>query len=375
MTKIVHICLNAFFNEIMGYQENILTKYQARLGYSVSIISFAMEGDCEKEYYINDGIKIIRLRSMNQSKVFRKYKNLIKNLEKENPQILFIHGCQFMDIGKIADWLYLKEGIKVYIDNHADFLNSATNWMSKYILHKIVWRYFSNKIEPHVIKFYGVTPARVDFLKEIYRLPERKCGLLLMGADDELVSQAEENICEQNIRLKLNISDDCFVIITGGKINQYRTEVLDLMRAVISLHDKKIRLVIFGKIEDSCLREFEILRRDTAIIFVGWLSVKESYEYMAMADLAFFPGLHSVMWEQAVGQGKPIVARRIEGFEHIDQSGNSILIEDVSKEGMKCVIETLMKDDFRLFIEMKERAQEVKMNFSYKKIAKVALED
>ena len=71
----------------------------------------------------------------------------------------------------------LKKGQKthknviVFADNHADFLNSATNWISKNILHKIIWRYYAQMLVPYVKKFYGVLPARVDFLKEVYNIP------------------------------------------------------------------------------------------------------------------------------------------------------------------------------------------------------------
>lgn len=48
------------------------------------------------------------------------------------------------------------------------------------------------KIEPYVKKFYGVLPARVDFLIDVYNLPKEKCELLVMGADDDLVKKNEK---------------------------------------------------------------------------------------------------------------------------------------------------------------------------------------
>ena len=30
--------------------------------------------------------------------------------------------------------------VKIFVDNHADFSNSATNWLSLEILHKKIWK-------------------------------------------------------------------------------------------------------------------------------------------------------------------------------------------------------------------------------------------
>ena len=42
-------------------------------------------------------------------------------------------------------------------------------------------------INPYVNKFYGVLPARVDFLINEYKLPKNKVELLVMGADDDCI--------------------------------------------------------------------------------------------------------------------------------------------------------------------------------------------
>lgn len=76
------------------------------------------------------------------------------------------------------------------MDNHSDFSNSARNWLSKNVLHKIVWRTMA-KNRTICKKFYGVLPARVDFLIDVYNLPKEKCELLVMGADDDLVKRTK----------------------------------------------------------------------------------------------------------------------------------------------------------------------------------------
>jgi 1,2-diacylglycerol 3-alpha-glucosyltransferase len=129
-----------------------------------------------------------------------------------NPDIIFTHGCQFLDIKHIARYAKLHPKVKVYVDNHSDFSNSARNFLSKNILHKIIWRYCANLIEPYTTKFYGVLPARVDFLKNIYKIPRDKVELLVMGADDEKVEEASK----PNVRLQIRKSSPYLCVISSA---------------------------------------------------------------------------------------------------------------------------------------------------------------
>lgn len=146
-------------------------------------------------YYNEYGIKTIRINTKYKTNInskFKRYKNFYETLCKEKPDIIFVHGVQFLDIKYVVKYVRKNPKVKVYVDNHADFSNSATTWLSKNILHKIIWRKCAKLIEPYTIKFYGVLPARVDFLKDMYKIPEEKIELLLMGADDEKVIEAKK---------------------------------------------------------------------------------------------------------------------------------------------------------------------------------------
>ena len=77
--------------------------------------------------------------------------------------------------------------VKVYADNHADFVNSAKNLISKHILHPVVWRYYAKKLEPYLIKCYGVTPLRCRFLSEMYHISRDIIEFLPMGVDDDAI--------------------------------------------------------------------------------------------------------------------------------------------------------------------------------------------
>jgi len=383
--RILHICLGSFFVDNYSYQENLLPKFHKKAGNETSVIaslvSFDENGKAtllkQGGVYKNEyGIEVTRLEYKTNSKFSRKlryYKGTYEAVEKYSPDVIFIHGVQFMDIKEIVRYLKKHPSVKVYADNHADFSNSATNWLSKNVLHKIIWKSCAKKIEPYVTRFYGVLPARVDFLKNVYGLPEEKVELLVMGADDDKVSEASKPEIRSEIRSKYGIADDDFLIITGGKIDLFKKQTLLLMDAVNNIAKKNVKLIVFGSVVNEMKEEVNKRQSDN-VQYIGWIKAEESYKYFAAADLAVFPGRHSVFWEQVCGQGIPIVAKKWEGTTHVDLGKNCIFLEKDSEEEIRNVILSLC-DKGEKYFEMKTCALEKGMNeFSYKKIAQRSIE-
>ena len=164
--KIVHLCLGCFYIDNHSYQENLLPKYHKKMGHDVSIVASRVSfdengGSClvDSGSYLNEhSIPVTRLdyiKGVSISKFMRLYNGTYETLVKEKPDLIFIHGCQFCDIREVVKYIKNNRSIQVFVDNHADFSNSATNWLSKNILHKIIWRYCASIIEPYTKMFYG----------------------------------------------------------------------------------------------------------------------------------------------------------------------------------------------------------------------------
>lgn len=380
--KILHLCLGCFYVDNYSYQENMLPKYHKKIGHEVSIIASLLSFDesgkgCYLEKggtYINEyGIKVTRLNNYRYfkriSRFMRLYKNTYKTIEKENPDIIFIHGCQFWDIHKVVKYLKRNSRVKVYFDNHADFSNSATNWISKNIMHRIVWRYCAKTIEPFTRKIYGVLPARVDFLIDMYKMPSEKVEFLPMGADDEKVISFRSNYIKESICKKYQLTHHDFIIITGGKIDNSKRQILTLMKSVNELDNKNIKLIIFGTVIKELEDEFYRLLNSDRIKYIGWINSEETYEYFSIADLAIFPGRHSVLWEQAAGSGIPMIVKYWDGTTHIDLNGNVEYLYNDTKEEMKSKIEYIVNNEVH-YKNMRRIAESKGMEeFSYLKIA------
>ena len=379
--RIVHLCLASFYADGYAYQENLLPKYHKQLGNEVFIVAsretFDVRGkdalyNGPSRYHNENGIQVTRLeykKPLRLYKKLRRYKGVYHVLVNTAPDILFIHGCQFLDASKVVKYVKRHKETIVYVDNHADSSNSATNLISKCLLHGIIWRHTASILNPIVSHFYGVLPSRVDFLIDVYRLPKEKCELLVMGADDELVDQAKDSGIRTIIRNEYGIKSDEFLIVTGGKINKYRPEVLNLMQAIIELNRIDVKLLFFGTVTDELKERFDRLCDNNSIVNVGWVNSEETYGLIEAGDLIVFPGLHSVMWEQAVAQGKPCIFRDLQGFHHVDIGGNALFLDDVSVSGIRKIITDLL-DNMEIYSRMKEVAEKKgKETFSYKHIA------
>lgn len=383
--KVVHLCLGAFYVDHYSYQENMLPKFHKELGYCVEVIASTQSFDeqgrpCCLQYagtYRNEyDIRVTRLPYKSKNKIWRRmkrYAGTYAALENAGPDILFIHNCQFLDIDQVVKYLRKHPEIPVYVDNHADFSNSATNWLSKYVLHKVIWRRCAHQIEPYVKKFYGVLPARVDFLTDVYGLPKEKCDLLVMGADDELVEKAKNSGARERIRERYGIKNDDFLIVTGGKIDQWKTQTLLLMEAVRKIDRDNLKLLIFGSITPELRPKVEQLADGKKVQYVGWIQADESYDYLEAADLAAFPGRHSVLWEQAVGQGVPMLVKDWPGTHHIDLGGNvKFLTRDDAEEIRQELLHFLENPE--AYEEMRSIAETEGMKaFSYREIARKSI--
>lgn len=376
--KILHLMLACFYIDNYSYQENYLPKYHKLQGNDVEIIASLFTFDengngawlPEAKKYINEyGIPVTRLNFKN-SKIaskLRQYVGLEAELERIKPDLIFIHGVQFADITIVAKYCKNHPNVKVYADNHSDFSNSAKTWASKNIQHEILWRHYAQKINPYVKKFYGVLPARVDFLANEYKLPHEKIELLVMGADDECVEKAAKPEIRKNIREKYGIAEDDFVIMTGGKIDAFKTQTLLLMEAVHKIENPKVKLVVFGSVTPELKEKVAALADGEKVQYIGWVQSKDSYDYFAASDLVVFPGRHSVFWEQVAAQGKPMLVKYWDGTTHVDVCGNVEFLYKDSAEEIQEKIENIIKPDN--YSAMKEKAEKASEHFMYSKIA------
>lgn len=378
--KIVHLCLSCFYIDNYSYQENMLPKYHVKMGHDVtviaSLVSFNKDGKpcllkSASEHFDKDGYKVIRLAYKSPNKLYRtlrKYEGFYETLENERPDIIFSHGVSMADNSVLRKYLKKYTNVKLFADNHADYINSATNFLSKNVLHKIIWKHYVKKIEPYIIKCFGVTPMRCRFLSEMYHINDNIIDFLPMGVDDESIPNNRYDV-RKNIREQHNIDDDDFLIFTGGKIDK-RKNIHVLVDAIKQLNNPKLHLVICGVLSP----EMEYLRNNfnKNIHYLGWCNLEQVMNYMLASDIACFPGTHSTLWEQSVGVGLPCILKHWNEMTHMDINGNCLFIKGDDTYELKDTINRMMNKDF--YSQQKEKASNAAQFFLYSDIAKKAIE-
>lgn len=384
--KIVHLCLSNFYIDNYSYQENMLPKYHVMQGHEVtviaSLVSFDSNGkpcliEKESSEIVEDGFKVIRIDYKRPfykfNKFVRLYKNVYSLLEKEKPDLIFIHDFSFLDINKIIKYITKNKHVRVFVDCHTDYINSAQTWISRNIFHHIIWRYYAKILSPYVEKFYGVTPLRCDFLRDAYKIDESKIELLVMGVDDSLLETKDKLSIKQKFLNSLNINETDFVIVTGGKIDEKKNIHL-VMQAVKELKQNNVKLIVFGNVAPEMKSYFDSLLETNAIIYIGWLNAEGIMDCFISADLVVFPGTHSVLWEQAVGIGIPCIFKYWYGITHVDVGGNCEFLKEDTVEAIIELFNRILNDKEK-YSSMKEIAvKKGVVNFSYSEIARKAIQ-
>lgn len=388
--KILHCCLAAFYIDDFSYQENIFPRLHKEFGHDVEILASTETyidrvrlGYTDPGLHVSrDGISVTRLPYVSwlPGKLVRKlrlYAGLKDHLERFKPDIVFLHDCQFLSITTIARYAR-RSGATVYVDSHTDFINSGRNFVSRYILHGLIYRFCAKVIEKQARKFYPTLPLRAEFLSEVYGIDKNKIEVLPFGVDDRRIDLTKRDAVRGEMRETLKISQNALVFIAGGKIDR-RKGIHSLIEAFCRLVDvgdlPNTYLILFGRPEQVLREQIKAASKHRSVRYVDWLDAKEIYRYLWAADVAIFPGTHSVLWEEAVGLGLPCVFRRWEGIEHVNIGGNCVFLDVVNTS----VLEELMLDiahNPSMVAKMKNVATTLGPKvFSYSEIAKRAISD
>ena len=195
-----------------------------------------------------------------------------------------------------------------------------------------------------------------------------------MGGDDEKIRFNRRENIRKEIRKAHNISEDDFLLVTGGKIDEAKKIHL-LIEAVKNINQNNIKLLIFGQASKTFEKHFLPMIEDEHIRYIGWIPSEQVYDYFLASDMCVFPGTHSVLWEQACACGIPGIFRDWEGMHHVDVGGNAIFLTEDSAEEIASVLTDLYQNTEK-FVAMKNVAQSKCITaFSYREIAKKAISE
>lgn len=369
--KILMLC--ELYIKSLEYQENLLVKYYRKHGHEVTVITSTYENVFD--YYNNKhdnsvpakviydhGAKIIKLPfKFNYLGKIKKYTSIKKIVEEVQPDLLYVHDIM-PNMFEMLDYKKKNPHVKMIMDYHADYSNSANGWLSLNILHKVIRKYFyMDPIRKHISKFYPIVPGSTKFLNEVYKIPHNEMDLLPLGADTDLVAEIKNKKVREEIRNKLGINNDEIVIFTGGKFTAAKKTDL-LIKAFNEIKDTKLHLLIVGD-ADQHNQEYKkellaLSNNNPNIHYIGWLNNMGVYEHLSASDLAVFPASQSIVWQQAIASGLPLIVGDVgeQSVQYLNEFGaiTELKKEDINKEKIKKSIEDIIyrKDELSLRKEL-----------------------
>jgi len=355
--KVLMLC--EFYQPSTEMQENHLVREYRALGHSVTVVTSTFgsifdyyQGKYDRktpESISSDfGAKIIRLKyRWYLSRHIRAHRSLSRILDDEKPDLIYIHDIM-LNILECTKYVKQNPQSRMILDYHADYTNSGRNWISIKILHGIWRKWFLSKARPSLSKIFPIVPGGIRFLSEIYGVKDSEMELLPLGADMSGVNARRTSLSVLALRRTLNLSNDSFLIFTGGKLDPpKRTEVL--IRAMSHLRDLNIQLVIAG--DTRVPGRFEQLISEagdlngSAIRFLGWQSTSQIEDLLIASGIAVFPASQSILWQKAIAAGLPLIVGDSGGQDPSYMNKGNILVS-----------ETFVSDSISLAMAIRELA-------------------
>ncbi|WP_056204318.1 glycosyltransferase family 4 protein [Pelomonas sp. Root1237] len=319
MSHVLMIC--DFYNQSLSYQENLLERYFGKLGHRVSIVTATTTDVFEFVENRHDARRPASIERHGTTTVYRqpyafnfvsrirKFKGVSDLLERERPDVIFVHDIQF-NLSEVSRYRQRYPGTRVVLDYHADFSNSARNWLSLAVLHKGLRRPLLHRYLSMLDAIYPVTPASQRFLNEVYGVSNDRMTLLPLGCDMDACRRIRNERRGRQLRQQYGIDAKALVIFGGGKLARPK-RVERLLRAFLTLPGDSTWLIIAGDASKDDAAYLEELRglagSHPRIRFTGWLDQEAILAHLDLADLAVFPGSQSILWQQAIGMGKPLL--------------------------------------------------------------------
>lgn len=338
--KILFIC--DYYDDSQLYQEPMLSKYYRHLGHKVYIITShhkdVFNYVSEKNVKVNFketvlgryGEIIYRLPyTINVLNKIKKFSNIFSILDEVAPDMVFLHDISF-NLHEVIKYKRKNKSIKIIMDYHADYSNSGKNWVSINILHRIIRKRYLHFYLKHIDKIFPIVPHGAKFLNEIYSIENNRMEILPLGVDTLAVEEIKSNIKDykKQILSKYNINENALLLVSGGKLDELKKT--DLLIQAMGNLPSNVHLLLFGKPTTEKYKLYlEKLSEGLNVHFIGWITAEETLKLYLISDIAVFPASQSVLWQQAIGAGLPLLVGDSGGqsAEYMNKNNNIIVVD------------------------------------------------
>ena len=255
------------------------------------------------EYLGTDGAKVIRLpyRSFLPQAVMRKLRThpgVYELLTGLQPDVILFHGTCGWELNTVARYRRFNPKVKIYVDSHEDFHNSARTWASKWLLHYGYYRIILRRNLKWINKILCVNKSAISFVNEFYGIPMEELEFFPLGG--VVLSDPEYSAIRTRAREQYGIPSDQLVFIQSGKIDHTK-KLLESLHAFTCTESPHFRFLIVGHLQDDIADEVQaFVRKDARIRFLGWMTPDELRDLLCAADIYVQPGTQSATMQMSL---------------------------------------------------------------------------
>ena len=367
----------------MGYQINLLTRFMSLAGHKVTIITTRLDKivESQKVYLSNDiedqerqlekqyGINIIRIpvkriissRCQWDKSVFSRIKEL-------NPDIIYLHGNDFLISIQYLMFYLKKINIPVVTDSH--MLEAASkNRFAKYF--RLIYKML---ITPILVK-NKIPVIRVvndPFIKKAYGIPYEISPLMSFGSDIDIF-YPDENI-KKTFRDENNIKENDFVLVYAGKLSEDKDGLFfaESTQKKLETQNRNLVFVIIGNTYGDYGKQVEniFLKSENKIIRFPIQKYNDLPKFFQMADVALIPSRASLTFYDMQACGLPVIWSDIPVNVKRTQNNNGfIFTAKNSQEMRKIIIDCADMGKKELDAISKNALCYISKSYSYKDVA------
>lgn len=332
--KIIHCCFGSVFTDGCAYQDNFLSELHHSAGHDVLIVTNRMiyaDGVLDiapaGEFTTASGLRVMRLcgsfsREAPVKDKIRAFPDFKGILEAFAPDIIFFHGLASRELLTAADYRRRHPETSLMADSHAAEYNSATNPLSKYVLHKGLYRSWYMRCRKYIDRLFSIGYFETRYLIELLGAAESDIESLPLGGI--MVSREDRAATRARICAEHGFCGDEILFLHSGKLDALK-RTRELLAAFSGIPDKRFRLFIAGFVPDDLSPILNsAIAADDRIIYLGWKNSSVLSQYMCAADMYLQPGSTSASLQTALCCGTPALIASHDTYTHLFGDSNAV---------------------------------------------------
>ena len=354
--KVIHIMQSA--GGVAEYVKELLSNLDKKIFENVLIVSndYKMNSDilnkCQRYYFVD---MVRNINAVKDVKSILKVKNI---LQKENPDVVYLHSSKAGAIGRIA--LLFDKKTKIIYNAHGWYFNADIG--KKKIIFQIIEKILAYKTD----KIIAISNSEYESALSKKICKSEKLVLINNGID---INRFEKNNeYRKSTRKKYNIKNNEVLVGIVGRISKQKDPMASI-KAAAKIIKKNINIHFMfvgnGDLENNIREYAKNEKIESNIIITGWVNDVE--KYIPAFDIALLPS----KWEgfglailEYMACKKPIIATKVGGIVDILDDDNAFFIDKGDYNGIVTKIEYILQNQKKIKIMVKNNYNRCKKVFS-----------